>query len=418
METQVTPSSSPRSTVIGSVRTFRTGCASRSGTRPAAPCCMTPRRATRMVRTPFASWAAAASSSAKVPEMEMLVLDEVDEVVDLPPIAGVRIPRWDLGALGPRTCPLCHSTNRASLRRPDALPVAYCRRCALWYVCEAPSDDQVARFYDNYWGGHRPAELSAPSAAQMMQQLSVEGQLPSVGGYERILPKLAAALGGLPGKRILEVGCGYGSLLLAARLQGAQVIGNDISGDAVRFLREQLNIPGFDVPFAQCVKEIGSVDAVMMVDLIEHPTDPVCLIETAWAALRPGGVLLLWTPNGGAAGAVTSQAREWLGFRVDLEHLQYLSAATVVAIASCHGWAIEHLESLGFPDLATVAYRPPKRSVVARLRRFAYRSLPRTRVTATALRAARALRRWAAPESKVDASQGVYNLFAILRRPT
>src|SRR5438034_367533 len=141
METQVTPSSSPRSTVIGSVRTFRTGCASRSGTRPAAPCCMTPRRATRMVRTPFAS-----------------------------------------------------------------------------------------------------------SAAQMMQQLSVEGQLPSVGGYERILPKLAAALGGLRGKRILEVGCGYGSLLLAARLQGAEVIGNDISGDAVRFLREQLNIPGFDVP--------------------------------------------------------------------------------------------------------------------------------------------------------------------------
>src|SRR5207249_3554502 len=235
-----------------------------------------------------------------------------------------------------RTCPLCHSTNRASLRRPDALPVAYCRRCALWYVCEAPSDDQVARFYDNYWGGHRPAELSAPSAAQMMQQLSVEGQLPSVGGYERILPKLAAALGGLRGKRILEVGCGYGSLLLAAMLQGA----------------------------------------------------------------------------------VASQAREWLGFRVDLEHLQYLSAATVVAIASRHGWAIEHLESLGFPDLATVAYRPPKRSVVARLRRFAYRSLPRTRVTATALRAARALRRWAAPESKVDASQGVYNLFAILRRPT
>ena len=343
--------------------------------------------------------------------------DGADEVVQLPTMAGVRVPKWDLAALGLRSCPLCQSTSRASLRRPDGLPVAYCGRCGLWYVCEIPSDDEIARFYQGYWGGHRPAELSARSAAQMIQQLRVEGQLPSVGGYERILPKLSAVLSGLKGKRILEVGCGFGTLLMAAKLQGAEVIGNDISKDAVRFLREHLKIPAFDAPFAECVGEIGPVDAVMMIDLVEHPADPVTLIETAWAALRPNGVLLLWTPNGGAAGVLKSQAREWLGFRVDLEHLQYFSAATLVAIASRQGWVIEHLESLGFPDLATVAFRPPARSAAARVRRFVYRALPRIGPTAAALRAARAIRSLMAPKAKVDASQGVYNLFAILRRP-
>ena len=45
--------------------------------------------------------------------------------------------------------------------------------------------------------------------------------------------------------------------------------------------------------------------------------------------------------------------------------------------------------SLGFPDLATVAFRPPARSAAARFRRFVYRTLPRNRLTAAALRAAR-----------------------------
>jgi len=344
-------------------------------------------------------------------------IDGAHDAVELPAMAGVRMPKWDLAALGPRTCPMCQSMNRASLRRPDGLPVAYCGRCALWYVCEIPSDDEIARFYQDYWGGHRPAELSARSGAQMIQQLRVEGQLPSVGGYERILPKLSVVLGGLQGKRILEVGCGFGTLLMAAKLQGAKVIGNDISRDAVQFLREHLKIQAFDAPFAECVGKIGPVDAVMMIDLVEHPTDPVALIETAWAALRPNGVLLLWTPNGGAAGVVKSQAREWLGFRVDLEHLQYFSAATLVTIASRHGWVIEHLETLGFPDLATIAFRPPARSAAAQLRRFVYRALPRTPLTAAALRAARAIRHLTAPGAKVDASQGAYNLFAVLRRP-
>jgi 2-polyprenyl-3-methyl-5-hydroxy-6-metoxy-1,4-benzoquinol methylase len=98
--------------------------------------------------------------------------------------------------------------------------------------------------------------------------------------------------------RILDVGCGDGAAtsLVAAFDPANHVVGVDWSTRAVRTASEH----GFDLlsggvdglPIAS-----GSVDVVIMSELIEHLVDPDAALGEAMRVLRPGGALLLSTPN-------------------------------------------------------------------------------------------------------------------------
>ena len=99
---------------------------------------------------------------------------------------------------------------------------------------------------------------------------------------------------------ILDVGCGDGSALaVAARHNpGHRFAGIDWSGDALRrahaldltVLRAAVTAPG--LPVAD-----GAADVVIMSELIEHLVDPDGAVAEARRVLRPGGSLLLSTPN-------------------------------------------------------------------------------------------------------------------------
>lgn len=320
----------------------------------------------------------------------------------------VRIPSWDPGALHSRPCPLCGNPEEGSLLRPDGLPVAYCHSCGLWYVCQLPQQSAIIGLYAGYWENFRPHDLSSRAAAQMVAQAEIASR------RDIRIMRLSALLQGLEGKRVLDVGCGSGQFLLNARLKGAEVFGIEVSPEACQFVGERLGIPVESKPLEQCVAEMEPVDAVVMSDLIEHVIDPLAYIKAAHTVLRDRGVLLLLTPNGGAAGDSLATARNWVGFRVDLEHLQYFAARTFQRLAQHGMWQIEHLETLGFPglqgiDRPTLApgqRRPGVRDV--------FKRLPGARAVARTLRAAVNGFRGRVP----DPREGSYHLFCILRKPT
>jgi SAM-dependent methyltransferase len=236
----------------------------------------------------------------------------------------------------------------------------------------------------------------------------------------RVLSRVAAILGGLSNKRIVEIGCGTGRMLMAARARGADVIGNDISPEACAFIRDRLEIPVHQGQPTDCLAQIGRpIDAVIMIDVIEHLVDPGTVLDSVSAALRPGGVLAITTPNGGVAGENTAAARNWVGFRVDLEHLQYLSARTINRLALTGRWSIEHLETFGYPDLKwlTAPLRPS--SAPRFLMSDIIHRLPRTGILARGVLAARALRgvkQAALGRTRQDPHEGTYQLFAVLCR--
>jgi SAM-dependent methyltransferase len=115
----------------------------------------------------------------------------------------------------------------------------------------------------------------------------------------RMARMLAAALDDAPAPaRILDLGCGDGAAasLAAQRNPGHHLIGFDWSAGALgRARRLGLTVvrSGVDpIPVAS-----GSVDVVIMSELIEHLVDTDSALDEALRVLRPGGSLLLSTPN-------------------------------------------------------------------------------------------------------------------------
>ena len=101
---------------------------------------------------------------------------------------------------------------------------------------------------------------------------------------------------------VLDLGCGVGSITeqlvgpLRIRTVGIDVSYRALSKSAGRGLRVvQAQLDGVLLPIAS-----ESVDVVVLTQVIEHVADTDGLVEEITRVLRPGGTMLLSTPNLGA----------------------------------------------------------------------------------------------------------------------
>ena len=110
----------------------------------------------------------------------------------------------------------------------------------------------------------------------------------------------------LDGRAVLEIGCGRGELaceLVTGATPPARLIAADFAHAAVRLGRARAagrDIAGVTWMVAD-VQHIGlpdaSVDTVISCETIEHLPDPVQALREFSRVLRPGGRLILTTPN-------------------------------------------------------------------------------------------------------------------------
>lgn len=103
------------------------------------------------------------------------------------------------------------------------------------------------------------------------------------------------------GKRVLDLGCGSG--YGAARIAGvaSAVTGVDVAADAVAFAKARYAAPNLDYRLvmadAALPFEDASFDVVLSFQVIEHVVDEAGYLREARRVLRPGGVLILITPD-------------------------------------------------------------------------------------------------------------------------
>lgn len=157
---------------------------------------------------------------------------------------------------------------------------------------------------DSATGASTSARGSAGSGGgDSLQKLYEDPATPVASGPDRSRRQariLGRALSGLtePGV-ILDIGCGDGSAAATAAplLAPHRLVGVDWSQDALRrankhltAVRGGLTDPG--LPFAS-----GTADAVLFSEVIEHLVDPDAALDELRRVLRPGGHLLLSTPN-------------------------------------------------------------------------------------------------------------------------
>lgn len=111
-----------------------------------------------------------------------------------------------------------------------------------------------------------------------------------------LILKALKALG--PVRRILDVGCGDGSLSALLARKSEQIAGIEVSMEACRIARlrgigvARADVENYSFPFRS-----ESFDVVVAGEVIEHMTDPDEFLQEVVRVLKPNGHCILTTPN-------------------------------------------------------------------------------------------------------------------------
>ena len=313
----------------------------------------------------------------------------------LPPL-DARIPQWNLDDLIERACPICNVSNEETkFERPDHLKIRECTGCGTFFICPTPSGEQLREFYEGYDQNHRSAPPIKPERLAALYE--------SADPFSDLRIRELSSLMNIRGSRVLDIGYGRCHFLYCLKKLGAIPSGLELDSDAIEFAKS-LGIEVFQKDVTEFVSK-KKFDVVALLDFVEHPLNPMDVLRKSSDLLLPGGLMVIWTPNG----HYSSFDKDLTTFRVDLEHMQYLTSDSCRFIGSELKLRVVHLETLGFPALEGIERPLSNEKTPAQLVRELIKATPGFSML-NQLRRDLFVR-------KPDERRGAYHLFCILQKP-
>lgn len=183
-----------------------------------------------------------------------------------------------------RPCPLCSDEGFSVKFVKSGLVIVTCNTCAMEYSRNVLSVEQDKSYYED-----DPAEFNP--ALSKLRQHSVYREL-DLRRATYLLTKL-----NLPsGSKLLDIGSGHGVLLEVAKGMRLRATGVELSP----VIAEDCHKRGLDVvigEFPDAIKPGEKYDAVIMLDVLEHMTDPLVTLSQVKKVLAKNATLLVQVPN-------------------------------------------------------------------------------------------------------------------------
>lgn len=153
--------------------------------------------------------------------------------------------------------------------------------------------------------------------------------------FSYVQPTVAHYLAEMPREaRVLDLGCGNGAIIASFLDQGWDLVCVDISQSGLALARQrwpQIRFEYGDV--TGDLSRLGTFDAILSTEVIEHLFLPERFAQNAYRLLKPGGVLVLSTPYHGwlknVAIAVTNGADSHYQALNEYGHIKFWSVSTL-----------------------------------------------------------------------------------------
>ena len=224
-----------------------------------------------------------------------------------------------------RTCLLCGKEGRTIykdlqdrlLNIPGKWTFMYCSRCEFVWLNPQPIACDIPKLYVDYCTHQLPiidCKNGRLKLKKCVRSIVLNKYLRySVECENKLLSKLLSflILGPLKEKvfasvmflksrksgRLLDVGCGNGWFLANMRKLGWEVVGIEPDKTAAHIAREYFNLNVFECTFEEAEITKESFDAITANHVIEHLLDPIGFFSKCYYLLKPGGNLIVVTPN-------------------------------------------------------------------------------------------------------------------------
>ena len=166
----------------------------------------------------------------------------------------------------------------------------------------------------------------------------------------------------LAGKRVLDIGCGGGILADAMARKGAEVLGIDLAGKALKVAQlHALEAQTQGVRYREVSAETlaaeqpESFDVVTCMEMLEHVPDPSSVVRACAALVKPGGHVFFSTINRNAKAFVFAivGAEYILNLlpRGTHEFAKFIKPSELAAYARPAGLDLEHTRGMEYNPL-------------------------------------------------------------------
>ena len=171
-------------------------------------------------------------------------------------------------------CALCGSSNPIPvLSSKSGLFLARCAQCDFHFYSPRPRIDQI----ESYYHGEDFYQKVNITAVEIVMEILAHHKIQ-------------------PGK-LLDVGCGVGSLVALLQKLGWQSVGMDTSPKAAELAKRELGLDILQAHLGDTTFEPETFNVVVLLAVLEHVVKPVDMMAQVWDLLKPGGLVVFSLPN-------------------------------------------------------------------------------------------------------------------------
>lgn len=226
-------------------------------------------------------------------------------------------------------CKICDSPNSRRQCVKDAVSYSKCCGCGFVFQEQLPTAENFARIYDNE-SHYFVDDKKGVDYVQNEQSLQRNAKF-YIEVISREVPDFKTY-----SKDVLDIGCGTGVFLSEIAKLGHRCRGLEISRWASEFGRERYGIDILCRDLNNADLPENAFDVITLMHVIEHLPEPGNVLSQIYRLLRPGGVLILATPDVDCLTAKFT-GTHWR-YYLPNEHIHLFNQRSLEILAGEHGF--------------------------------------------------------------------------------